>query len=126
MLMNFELDAKYINEFKALLDQDERVIRHLVIKRDEAITEDCPPPPEFHSLRANVDDYDEEEYDDDEEDWDDGEDEMDGDEEEGDEGEIIVINGDDEDDDNGDYRDDKPANVRKPDTRKLKAGNVAR
>ncbi|XP_040990987.1 glutamic acid-rich protein [Juglans microcarpa x Juglans regia] len=80
ILMNFELEAKWINDFKGMLDKDERVIRHLVIKRDEAITEDCPPPPEFHTLRAGTDDYDEEEedidyddaydYEDDKEDWD--------------------------------------------------------
>lgn len=64
ILMNFELEAKWINEFKSMLDKDERVIRHLVIKRDEAITEDCPPPPEFHTLRAGTDDSDDEEEDD--------------------------------------------------------------
>ncbi|THU62645.1 hypothetical protein C4D60_Mb01t07270 [Musa balbisiana] len=52
VLMNFELDAKFINDFKSMLDKDERIIRHLVMKRDEAITEDCPPPPEFHTLHA--------------------------------------------------------------------------
>ncbi|GJM95431.1 hypothetical protein PR202_ga12166 [Eleusine coracana subsp. coracana] len=50
--MNFEIESRYINDFKTLLDKDERIIRHLVMKRDEAITEDCPPPPEFHALRA--------------------------------------------------------------------------
>ncbi|KFK39053.1 hypothetical protein AALP_AA3G194600 [Arabis alpina] len=64
ILMNFEIEAKYLNEFKGLLDSDERVIRHLVMKRDEAITEDCPPPPEFHSVRAGMDD---DEFDDDDE-----------------------------------------------------------
>ncbi|KAL1214434.1 Protein REGULATOR OF FATTY ACID COMPOSITION 3 [Cardamine amara subsp. amara] len=64
ILMNFEIEAKYLNEFKGLLDGDERVIRHLVMKRDEAITEDCPPPPEFHSVRAGMED---DEFDDDEE-----------------------------------------------------------
>ena len=113
--MNFELDAKYINEFKTLLDKDERVIRHLVIKRDEAITEDCPPPPEFHSLRASEDDYDDEveydeDYDDDDDDWD-VEAEMDG--------------GDDDDDDDDDDKNDISANVRRPDIRKLRAGNLA-
>ncbi|MFQ6652978.1 hypothetical protein Gotur_024606, partial [Gossypium turneri] len=29
ILMNFELEARWINEFKTMLDQDERVIRHL-------------------------------------------------------------------------------------------------
>lgn len=59
VLMNFELDTKWINDFKSLLDKDERVIRHLVMKRDEAETEDCPPPPEFHTLQAGMDDEDE-------------------------------------------------------------------
>lgn len=80
ILMNFELEAKWINDFKSMLDHDERVIRHLVIKRDEAITEDCPPPPEFHTLRAGMDDEEEDEgYDDaqeDEDEWD-GDDEVD-------------------------------------------------
>lgn len=52
ILMNFEINAKHINDFKSMLDKDERIIRHLVMKRDEAITEDCPPPQEFDSLRA--------------------------------------------------------------------------
>ncbi|XP_022721733.1 acidic leucine-rich nuclear phosphoprotein 32 family member B [Durio zibethinus] len=69
ILMNFELEARWINDFKTMLDIDERVIRHLVIKRDEAITEDCPPPPEWHTLGAGGDDdFDEEE---DDEDYDD-------------------------------------------------------
>lgn len=69
ILMNFELEARWINDFKNMLDKDERVIRHLVIKRDEAITEDCPPPPEFHTLQGGMDNNDEEDgldYDDDE------------------------------------------------------------
>ncbi|GLT67202.1 hypothetical protein SLA2020_395280 [Shorea laevis] len=81
ILMNFELEARWINDFKTMLDNDERVIRHLVIKRDGAITEDYPPPPEWHTVRAGVDDYDEEEDDadfddvyEDDGDWDDEED----------------------------------------------------
>ncbi|KAK9088584.1 hypothetical protein Scep_027666 [Stephania cephalantha] len=82
--MNFEMEAKWINDFKSLLDKDERVIRRLVIKRDEAITEDCPPPVEFHALRANSSTDDEEDIeidandDEDDEEWDkDKEDELD-------------------------------------------------
>ncbi|XP_072995170.1 protein REGULATOR OF FATTY ACID COMPOSITION 3, chloroplastic [Typha latifolia] len=75
ILMNFELEAKFINDFKSLLDKDERIIRHLVMKQDKAITEDCPPPPEFHSVRAQQEMIDEEGGDDDAvgvgEDWDD-------------------------------------------------------
>lgn len=120
ILMNFELDAKYIDDFKGLLDRDERVIRHLVIKRDEAITEDCPPPPEFHTLRANVDDDDDEEYDENyDDDWDD-EDEIEGNDNDDGE-EIIVIDSDDRD-----SRNDTLANVRKPEIRKLRTENVAR
>ncbi|OVA16731.1 Ribosomal protein S6 [Macleaya cordata] len=84
ILMNFELEAKWINDLKSMLDKDERVIRHLVIKRDEAITEDCPPPLEFHTMRANGDDEDVDDDDDyafddeDEEEWaDDGKIDMD-------------------------------------------------
>ncbi|AEE75914.1 putative exoribonuclease II [Arabidopsis thaliana] len=73
ILMNFEIEAKYLNEFKGLLDSDERVIRHLVMKRDEAITEDCPPPPEFHSVRAGDEYYDDDEEEEIEEDEDEGE-----------------------------------------------------
>ncbi|XP_066359920.1 protein REGULATOR OF FATTY ACID COMPOSITION 3, chloroplastic-like [Miscanthus floridulus] len=62
ILMNFEIESRYINDFKTLLDKDERIIRHLVMKRDEAITEDCPPPPEFHGLRAQQ--YFDDEYED--------------------------------------------------------------
>ncbi|CAK8531528.1 unnamed protein product [Lathyrus sativus] len=86
ILMNFELDVKYINDFKTLLDKDERVIRHLVIKRDEAITEDCPPPPEY----SNFDDEDEEDDEEFDDEWDDEEEEEEEEEEE-----------DDDDDDGG-------------------------
>ncbi|CAH2053490.1 unnamed protein product [Thlaspi arvense] len=87
ILMNFEMEAKYLNEFKGLLDADERVIRHLVMKRDEAITEDCPPPPEFHSVRAsmNDDDFSDEEDEDDEEDGDNIEYEVD------DDGNVVMV-----------------------------------
>nr|XP_043607198.1 30S ribosomal protein S6-like [Erigeron canadensis] len=68
ILMNFEIEAKWINDFKSMLDKDERIIRHLVMKQDEAITEECTPPPEFHTLRADMDDNDDDdEYDDDDE-----------------------------------------------------------
>ncbi|CAL9048905.1 protein REGULATOR OF FATTY ACID COMPOSITION 3, chloroplastic isoform X2 [Musa acuminata AAA Group] len=77
VLMNYELDAKFINDFKSMLDKDERIIRHLVMKRDEAITEDCPPPPEFHTLHAQqgaVDEDFDSEGEVEDEDW--GDDEM--------------------------------------------------
>lgn len=101
ILMNFEMEARWINDFKTMLDKDERVIRHLVMKRDEAIAEDCPPPPEFHTLRAAIDDDEEEDLDYEDEDYDedgDGEDEIGafGDEEED---EIIFVNSDEEDED---------------------------
>ncbi|KAF6138295.1 hypothetical protein GIB67_001445 [Kingdonia uniflora] len=74
MLMNFEMEAKLINDFKTLLDKDERVIRHLVIKRDEAITKDFPSPLEFHTLRADMDGNDDDEDMDDDKDFDDDDD----------------------------------------------------
>lgn len=83
ILMNFEIDSKWINDFKSLLDKDERVIRHLVMKQDKAETEDCPPPPEFHTLRAGTDDEGDEdldfddEYDEEDDYEDDGEEDMD-------------------------------------------------
>lgn len=91
ILMNFELEAKWINDFKSMLDRDERIIRHLVMKRDKAETKDCPPPPEFHSLRGDMNN----EGDDEEDiDYDDEYDDEDGDEEgdmyEDDEGIIYV------------------------------------
>ncbi|XP_030468966.1 protein REGULATOR OF FATTY ACID COMPOSITION 3, chloroplastic [Syzygium oleosum] len=101
ILMNFELEGKWINDFKTMLDKDERVIRHLVMKRDKAITEVLPPPPEFHKLRGGIDDgedemddFEDEEEDEEEESWD-VEDEMDdyGDEEE--DG-IIMVNSDED------------------------------
>lgn len=97
-LMNFEMEAKWINDFKTMLDKDERVIRHLVMKRDEAITEDCPPPPEFHSLRAGIDDdYEQEEEEDMDYDNEDVDDEWDG-EDETDEGDGLIFVNSDEDD----------------------------
>lgn len=95
ILMNFELEANLINDFKSMLDKDERIIRHLVIKRDEAITENCPPPPEFHTVRAGFDEDDEAE----EEDIDyDDEDDVGGDND-ADEGEMISYIDDVEKDD---------------------------
>ncbi|KAJ7980429.1 30S ribosomal protein S6 [Quillaja saponaria] len=126
ILMNFELDAKWINDFKSVLDKDERVIRHIVIKMDEAITEDCPPPPEFHSLRANMDD-DEEEHDYDdahedenfEDDWDE-EEEMDGNDADTEDG-IIFVNSDD---DGKEYN--ASSSIGQQETRKLRAEKVGR
>jgi ribosomal protein S6 len=101
VLMNFEIQAKCINDFKTLLDKDERIIRHLVMKRDEAITEDCPPPPEFHAMRSQQldDEYIDEEYakaDDGDDEGEDGN--VDDDVEPDDEPEIILV--DEVDDDN--------------------------
>lgn len=115
--MNFELDAKFINEFKTMLDQDERIIRHLVIKRDEAITEDCPPPLEFHRLKAGMDDDVEEEEEEEgefeDEDWEDDEElEMNTDEN-------IILVGEDEDEDgeNDDARSRRSSKFEKMATR---------
>lgn len=92
--MNFEIDAKHINDFKSMLDKDERIIRHLVMKRDAAITEDCPPPQEFHSLRAQEGTVDGDDDDGDELDLD-GYDDGDGEN-------IVVIDDDyDDEDDRG-------------------------
>uniref|UniRef100_A0A5B7CBM0 Uncharacterized protein n=1 Tax=Davidia involucrata TaxID=16924 RepID=A0A5B7CBM0_DAVIN len=100
ILMNFELEAKWINDFKSMLDKDERVIRHLVIKRDEAITEDCPPPPEFHTVCAGMDDDDEDDIDYDDAYEDEGGDDLD------DEGEIDVASYDDATEDGINYVED--------------------
>lgn len=89
VLMNFEMDAKWINDFKSLLDKDERVIRHLVMKRDEAITEDCPPPPEFQTMNAGTDSEEEDEEEDDME--------YDDDEDYSDEDGIIIVDADNDD-----------------------------
>ncbi|XP_073135083.1 protein REGULATOR OF FATTY ACID COMPOSITION 3, chloroplastic [Henckelia pumila] len=65
ILMNFELEAQWINDFKSMLDRDERIIRHLVMKREKAETEDCPPPPEFQSSHSDTnEDEDDLDYDD--------------------------------------------------------------
>lgn len=84
ILMNFELPTQWTDEFKSMLDKDERVIRHLVIKRDKAITEECSPPPEFQPDTVNeyeVDDMDydagDDEYEVDDVDYGDGDDEQD-------------------------------------------------
>ncbi|XP_050896770.1 protein REGULATOR OF FATTY ACID COMPOSITION 3, chloroplastic-like [Lathyrus oleraceus] len=67
ILINFKFNVKYINEFKTLLDKDERVIRHLLVKRDEAITENFPPTSEYSTI-DDEDKADDEELDDE---WDD-------------------------------------------------------
>ncbi|WCJ23260.1 30S ribosomal protein S6 [Euphorbia peplus] len=130
MLMNFELEAQAINDFKTMLDKDERVIRHLVIKRDEAITEDCPPPPEFHSMRAGTDSEDDDldDDDDDDEDWDDEEGEMEGDEDDMEEDGVIIVGQDDdgEDDDDDDRNNDRSGPVSDNGRRKLIREKVGR
>ncbi|CAN4106307.1 unnamed protein product [Withania somnifera] len=102
ILMNFELEAKWINDFKSMLDKDERVIRHLVMKRDKAETEDCPPPPEFHTMRASTDDNEEDmdDYDDYDEDDLEGEDDIDMEMNDDFDGVIVVDTDDDVDDKN--------------------------
>eukprot|EP00252_Welwitschia_mirabilis_P024508 TRINITY_DN7302_c0_g1_i1.p1 TRINITY_DN7302_c0_g1~~TRINITY_DN7302_c0_g1_i1.p1 ORF type:complete len:324 (-),score=97.96 TRINITY_DN7302_c0_g1_i1:331-1302(-) len=50
VLMNIEIQAAHINALKDLLDKDKRIIRHLVIKEEKAIMQDCPPPPEVYSV----------------------------------------------------------------------------
>ncbi|KAK3188009.1 hypothetical protein Dsin_027570 [Dipteronia sinensis] len=127
ILMNFELEAKWINDFKSMLDKDERVIRHLVIKRDEAITKDCPPPPEFHTLRAEMSGYDDEEEDIDDEDFDDeAYDDEDFDDEGEDDGDVedgfIVVNVDEEEEEKA----SKSASVSTKGRRNLKAEKVPR
>ena len=102
VLMNFEIEAQQINNFKNMLDRDERIIRHLVIKRDEAITEDCPPPPEsqFDASDGEEDDDYDDDYD--EEGFDDGDVDMEMDGDEGGEelgGNVFIIGDDEEVDD---------------------------
>lgn len=127
--MNFEIEAKWINDFKSMLDKDERVIRHLVIKRDEAITEDCPPPPEFHTLRSGMDDDDDDEeeddYDDeyDIEDWDedeDGDGDLDG-YEDGTEDDSIILKSEEDEDKNNNI-----TKLSKTGDRKLRVEKVGR
>ncbi|CAA7408632.1 unnamed protein product [Spirodela intermedia] len=80
ILMNFEVEARHISDFKAMLDRDERIIRHLVIRRDNAITEDCPPPPEFRAGESEEEEEEEDDYGDDDDDDDDEEYDNEGDE----------------------------------------------
>ncbi|MCO5557347.1 hypothetical protein L7F22_010910 [Adiantum nelumboides] len=67
ILMNIQIDAQEIEEFKFLLDKDERVIRHLVITMKKAETVETVPPPEYTTIRDEEDLVDE---DDDEEELD--------------------------------------------------------
>lgn len=65
ILMNIQIGTQAINELNSLLEKDERVIRHLVMTRKQAMTEETVSPPEFTSLRdeEDLDDYNsEEEY----------------------------------------------------------------
>ena len=79
ILMNIQITPQAINDFKALLDKDERVIRHLVITRSKAMTEKTEPPPEYSTLRDDVSDSDE--------DYEDGDDEEEYEDDENEEGE---------------------------------------
>ncbi|KAJ4807698.1 30S ribosomal S6 [Rhynchospora pubera] len=119
ILMNFEIDAKFVNDFKTMLDKDERVIRHLVSKEEKAETAYCPPPIEYQTLLARQgfgeddgfwddddDDDDEAMYDDGDYDYDDDEGEEEGYEDDGDVlsdedgGEVIYVDGDEDHDEN--------------------------
>lgn len=122
ILMNFELGAKWINDFKSMLDKDERVIRHLVMKRDKAETEDCPPPPEFHTTRADTDDDNEEDmgdYDDYDEDDLEDEDDIDMEMSDGDFDGVILVDADDDIDGRN------SRNSRQIDTRKIEKRKVS-
>lgn len=57
--MNIEVGFNKINELSRLLETDERVIRHMIIKRKEAITKDCEPPPNWETSRSKDLDSDE-------------------------------------------------------------------
>lgn len=120
ILMNFEIEARWINNFKSMLDKDERIIRHLVMKKDQAETEDCPPPPEFHTMRAGMDDNDEEDdiyYDDDYDD----EDRDDTSEVSNDKESIFYV---DEDTDDKESKLSQPTNTRSQGSRKQKTEKV--
>lgn len=111
ILMNFEMEARWINEFKTMLDQDERVIRHMVIKQDKAITEDCPPPPEWDADNQDAEDDDDDDDDvyEDDEDWDD-EEEVDSNVEEDDEDtEDVII-----DENKNDGKEDRTSKLAEP------------
>lgn len=118
ILMNFEVGAKWINDFKSMLDKDERVIRHLVMKQDKAETEDCPPPTEFHTVRAGTDDENEEDMDDYDDDYDEddleGEDDIDMEMNDDTDGVILV-------DDDVDDRNSRNSNTHKIGKRKVSA-----
>ncbi|KAH7282622.1 hypothetical protein KP509_35G040500 [Ceratopteris richardii] len=61
ILMNIQLDARYTDEFKNLLDKDERIIRHLVMTMKRAETVDTIPPPEVSSISDEEYETDDEE-----------------------------------------------------------------
>lgn len=121
ILMNFELGAKWINGFKSMLDKDERVVRHLVMKRDKAETEDCPPP-EFHITRAGTDDDNEEDmgdYDDYDEGNLEGEDDIDMEVSDDDFDGVILVDADDSVDERN------SRNSRQIDTHKIEKRKVS-
>lgn len=127
ILMNFEIEAKYLNEFKGLLDGDERVIRHLVMKRDEAITEDCPPPPEFHSVREGMEDHEFDDDDDEEEEFDEDGDNVEY--EVDDDGNVVMVvyeDGEEEEEEDGaterEQGQDQPTNSRSANKRTVNVG----
>ncbi|KAL3701638.1 hypothetical protein R1sor_019660 [Riccia sorocarpa] len=73
VLMNIEVGAGVINDLNALLEKDERVIRHMLMSQDEAVSEDMEPPEEWRPSSAfaekggEAQEEDEEEYYDDDE-----------------------------------------------------------
>ncbi|XP_002965585.2 glutamic acid-rich protein [Selaginella moellendorffii] len=54
ILMNIEVGSEYINELNALLEKDERIIRHMIITRKKAISKKTVPPEELPPSRAEL------------------------------------------------------------------------
>eukprot|EP00897_Mesotaenium_endlicherianum_P003226 jgi/Mesen1/2931/ME000175S02086 len=67
VLMNVELPADRVDEFKLVVQRDERVIRELVKRMKDADSSDYPAPPLWRDVPDYVSDDDDEEEEDDEE-----------------------------------------------------------
>ena len=82
VLMNVEVAGDKIGELEKRLLKDERIIRHLVSKREEAETVDYPNPVVYNERRDGEEEDDDSDYDEDDDEDDEDEEEENEDEDE--------------------------------------------
>ena len=88
VLVNVEVAGDKIGELEKRLLKDERVIRHLVTKREAAETVDYPSPVVYNERREGEEEDEDSDYEDDDEDDDEDDEDEEGEEEDEEEGDV--------------------------------------